>query len=109
MKQGDVVWCSLPEPDGRRPVVILTRTPALQFLSGVTVAPLTTSLRSARSFVSLSLSDGLSADSAVNCDRLMTVPATSLGEQITSLGKERLREVRAAIEFALGLPRLGED
>jgi mRNA interferase MazF len=109
VKQGDVVWCALPEPDGRRPVLILTRTPALQFLNDVTVAPLTTSLRNARSFVHVSTVDGVPADSAINCDRLLTVSRNRLGEHITGLGAAKLREVRGAIEFALGLRTMGGD
>ena len=109
MNQGDIVWCSLPEPDGRRPVLILTRTPALRFLSGIVVAPLTTSIRSARSFVSVSTEDGVPADSAVNCDRLLTVSVERVGEHIATLGAPKLREVRAALEFALDLATLGED
>ena len=108
MRQGDVVWCSLPEPDGRRPVLILTRTPALRFLSGVVVAPLTTTVRPAKSFVPVSTVDGLPADSAINCDRLLTVSAERIGEHITTLQASKLKEVQAAIEFALALAALGE-
>ncbi len=42
MNQGDVYWYTFRAPDKRRPVLILTRNSAIPFLTGITVAPLTT-------------------------------------------------------------------
>ncbi|AZI42643.1 hypothetical protein EHF33_07680 [Deinococcus psychrotolerans] len=42
-RRGDICWCDLDE---RRPVVILTRDALIAHLSNVTVAPLTTRVRS---------------------------------------------------------------
>jgi len=36
MKRGDVCWYTFRAPDKRRPVLILTRTSALGFLTGIT-------------------------------------------------------------------------
>lgn len=41
MTQGDVYWYTFKEPDKRRPVLILTRSSAIQFLTSPTVAPIT--------------------------------------------------------------------
>lgn len=110
MRQGDIVWASLPGPDGRRPVVVVTRNSALEFLTSVTVGPLTTTIRRSRSFIPLTPGeDGVFADCAINCDRLLTVPADQLGERIASLSSERRKSLRDAIQFALGFDALTQD
>ena len=103
MKRGEVWWCDFPSPDGRRPALILTRSSAIGFLNSVTVAPITTTIRTSPTFVTLSISDGLFADCAVNCDRLLTIPKSLLTEPIVELGPEKIAAVRSAVEFALGL------
>ena len=45
IQRGDVRWYRFARPDKQRPVVILTRTAALEFLAEVTVAPVTSTIR----------------------------------------------------------------
>ncbi|MDT5261125.1 MAG: mRNA interferase MazF [Acidobacteriota bacterium] len=107
MNQGDVYWHTFRAPDKRRPVVILTRNSAIPLLTGITVAPLTTTIRGIPSEVLLTAAeDGVSTDCAVNTDNLQTVQKASLGTYLTHLSLEKMREVRAAIEFALGFDAL---
>jgi mRNA interferase MazF len=107
MNQGDVYWHTFRMPDKRRPVLILTRNSAIPFLSGITIAPITTTIRGIPSEVVLtSAEDGVPADCAVNADNLQTVQKAGLGAYITHLSLERMREVRAAVEFALGFDAL---
>jgi mRNA interferase MazF len=107
MNQGDVYWHTFRTPDKRRPVLILTRNSAIPFLNGVTVAPITSTIRGIPSEVVLTpADDGVPADCAVNVDNLQTVQKTGLGAYITHLSLERMREVRAAVEFALGFDAL---
>ncbi len=107
MKQGDVYWYTFRAPDKRRPVLILTRDSAISFLTGITVAPLTTRIRDIPTEVVLTPEeDGVLTDCAVNVDNLQTVPKVNLDEYLTSLSFERMREVRTAIEFALGFDAL---
>jgi mRNA interferase MazF len=107
MIQGDVYWHTFRAPDKRRPVLILTRNSAVPFLTGITVAPLTSTIRGIRSEVLLTPDeDGVSADCVVNVDNLLTIQKANLGGYITHLSLERMREVRAAIEFALGFDAL---
>ena len=54
MNQGDVYWYTFRAPDKRRPVLILTRNSAIPFLTGVTVAPITTTVRGIPSEIFLS-------------------------------------------------------
>ncbi len=107
MKQGDVYWYTFRAPDKRRPVLILTRSSAIPFLTGITVAPITTTIRSIPSEVLLTPdADGVFANCVVNTDNIQTVQKANLSEAITQLSQERMREVRAAIEFSLGFDSL---
>ena len=107
MKQGDIYWYSFHSPDKRRPVLILTRTSAISYLTGVTVAQITTTIRQVPSEVLLTPeADGLFEECVVNAHNLHTIQKARLGAFITSLSPERMREVRAAIEFALGFHAL---
>ena len=91
MNQGDVYWHTFRAPDKRRPVLVLTRNSAIHFLTGITVAPLTTTIRGIPSEVLLTpAEDGVSADCAVNTDNLQTIQKA----YITHLSLERMREVR---------------
>jgi len=107
MNQGDVYWYTFRAPDKRRPVLILTRNSAIPFLTGVTIAPLTTTIRGIPSEVLLTpAEDGVPADCAVNVDNIQTIQKTGLGTYLTHLSLERMREVRVAVEFALGFDAL---
>jgi len=107
VNQGAVYWYTFRVPDKRRPVLILTRSSALSFLSGITVAPLTTTFRDIPSEVILTPEDdGVFEACAVNTDNLQTVQKANLGEFIVQLSQERMRQVRAAIEFSLGFDAL---
>ena len=107
MKQGEVYWYSFRAPDKRRPVLILTHTPAISYLNSVTVAQLTTTVRGVPSEVLLTPGlDGVFEECVVNAYSLQTVPKSRMGELVTQLSPERIREVRAAIEFALGFHAL---
>ncbi len=68
---------------------------------------MTTTIRGIPSEVNLTpVDDGMFADCAVNADNIQTVQKVNLGVFITHLSSERMREVRAAIEFALGFDAL---
>ena len=102
MNQGDVYWYVFQPPDKRRPVVILTRDSAIPYLTALTIAPITTTIRSIPSEVILTEDDGLLTDCAANCDNLQTVPKTKLGSFIAHLTPLKVHELRDAVMFALG-------
>ena len=103
MKRGEVRWYKFKHPDKKRPVVILTRNSILEYLGEVTIAPVTSTIRDIPSEVLLSRLDGMHNDCAINCDHMQTVSKSNVGSMITSLSKEKLSEVRDAINFALNL------
>lgn len=107
MKQCDVYWYTFRAPDKRRPVLILTRSSAIPFLTGITVAPITTTIRNIPSEILLTPEDdGVFEKCVVNTDNIQTVQNVNLGAFITRLSQEKMREVRTAIEFSLGFDAL---
>jgi mRNA interferase MazF len=102
MQRGEIRWYRFARPDKRRPVLVLTRNSALEFLGEVTVAPVTTTIRDIPSEVVLTAADGMPRDCAVNLDHVQTVARARLGALVTALGPGRMSEVRSALLFALG-------
>jgi mRNA interferase MazF len=45
MNRGEVRWYKFNKPDKKRPVVILTRNSAIEYLGEVTIAPITSIIR----------------------------------------------------------------
>lgn len=102
MRRGEVRWYRFARPDKKRPVLILTRTSALEVLDSVTVAPITSTIRDIPTEVVLEPEDGVPQDCAVNLDHVQTVPRARVGSLITTLTADRMAEVGAALGFALG-------
>ena len=103
MKRGEVRWYKFEAPDKNRPVLVLTRNSIIPHLGEITVAPVTSVVRDIPSEVLLGKADGMPRECAVNCDHLQTVSKAKIGGVITSLSPVRMREVRAALAFALAL------
>ena len=103
MHRGEVRWYKFSHPDKRRPVLILTRHSALDFLGEVTIAPVTTTVRDIPSEVPLGEADGMPRACAVNLDHIQTVSKGKIGAHITTLSTDRMAQVRQALRFALAL------
>jgi mRNA-degrading endonuclease toxin of MazEF toxin-antitoxin module len=104
VKQGDVYWANIPEPYGRRPVVILTRTSALGKLRNVTIVMVTTVNRGLETEVALSFDAGLKKDSMVNLDNILTVPQSAIDEYIGFVSAGQLDEIFGAIHLVFDMP-----
>lgn len=102
MRRGEVRWYKFSKPDKRRPVVILTRDSALQFLGEVTIAPITSTIRDIPSEVLLTEDDGMPKDCAVNLDHIQTVSKGKIETLIMTLSPKKMAELRSALLFALG-------
>jgi len=103
MKHGEIRWYKFSKPDKKRPVLILTRDSVLEYLGEVTVAPITTIVRNIPSEVSLSKTDGMPRDCAVNCDHLQTVSKGKIGSLIMSLPPGKMVDVGRAVRFAIDI------
>lgn len=103
MERGEVWWARLPLPAGRRPVLLLSRNRAYQVRRSVTVAPITRTIRGIPVEVLVDESDGMPTRCAVNLDDILTVPIAILEDRVTTLKREKILQVNAAIAFALDL------
>jgi mRNA interferase MazF len=103
MMRGEVWWAELDQPAGRRPVLLISRNEAYIVRSIVIVVPVTTRIRKIPTEVPLGTVDGMSRDCVVNLDTITTIPNDCLSSRITSLSPQRIKEVEAAIHFAMGM------
>ena len=103
MKRGEVRWYTFQAPDKRRPVLILTRDPAIEFLAGHrrrarSPRPCARSRASCTS----TRTTGCANRARSTSTTCLTVPKSQIDELICTLSFERLLEVERAIGFALG-------
>ncbi len=102
IERGEIRLHRFPAPDKERPVLVLTRSSALAYLSRVTVAPITSTIRGVPSEVALGPEDGMKQPCAVNLHNVMTVSQANLGRRVAELSPPRMRQVCSALAFALG-------
>jgi mRNA interferase MazF len=100
--RGDVRLYQFALPDKRRPVIVLTRDSATAYLSTVTVAPITSTIRGVPSEVVLNEEDGVKAPCAVNLHNAVTISQDRLGRRVGHLSSLRMSEICAALRFSLG-------
>ena len=100
--RGDVRLYNFAPPDKKRPVVVLTRDSAIGYLSTVTVAPVTSTIRGVPSEVVLNEEDGMKAPCAVNLHNPVTISQDRLGKRVAQLNSLRMVEICAALRFSLG-------
>jgi mRNA interferase MazF len=82
--------------------VVLTRDSAISYLSTVSVAPITSTIRGVPSEVVLGEEDGMKAACAVNLHSTITVYQDRLGKRVTRLHGLRMKEICVALRFSLG-------
>jgi mRNA interferase MazF len=106
MKQFEIWWANLPQPAGRRPVLLLSRDDAYQYLSKFIVADITTTIRSIPVEVKLGRREGLPAACVANLDNIRTVARQWLDSRTGVLPPSRHPEVKRALGYALGWDEL---
>ena len=72
--RNEIYWADLGGAAGRRPVCILTRTPAVAALNSVTIASITRTMRGIASEVQVGPDEGLPEPCVINCDTIASVP-----------------------------------
>ena len=102
LTRGAVHLCRFEKPDKQRPVLILTRDSAVDHLSTVTVAPITSTIRVVPSEVALNVEDGMKGPCVVNLHNAVTISQDRLGKRVATLSNLRMKQVCAALRFSLG-------
>lgn len=89
--------------DKARPVLVLTRELVISERTQITVAPVTSTARGLSVEIPVGQANGLGDDSVVNCDNIVTIPKTTLGELIGYLLPAQEAALTAAIRAAFDL------
>ena len=101
--RGDIRLYQFAPPDKKRPAVVLTRNSAIAYLSTVTVAPITSTIRGVPSEVVLSEEDGMKTPCAVNLHNAVIVSQHRLGKRVAQLNSLLMNEICAALRLFSGL------
>jgi mRNA interferase MazF len=105
-RQFEIWWVSLPDPVGRRPILLIGRTAAFTYLGRVLVAEVTTTIRGIPQEVTLGAREGLARPCVANLDALRTVPRASVIERAGILHRRRHIDVKRALGHVLQWPEL---
>jgi mRNA interferase MazF len=81
---------------------VLTRDSAIPYLTSVTVAPITSTIRGVPSEVLLGEEDGMKTACVANLHNAVTVRQAFIGRRVTRLNPARMAEICAALQFSLG-------
>ena len=102
LNRGEIWLLTLPRPDKRRPVLVLSRPSLIGLLHTVTVAAVTSTMRGSPTEVDVGTQDGLKGPSCVNLCNVFTVQQRDLGTFVGTLSAEKMRRVCRALEIATG-------
>ena len=106
MRQYELWWAQMPDPIGRRPVLLLSRNPAYEYLTRVIVVEITPTIRSIPVEVTLGPAEGLRHRSVANFDNVHVVAKQRLISRIGALEPRRVDEAKRALGFSLDWPEL---
>ena len=102
LNRGEIWLLTLPKPDKRRPVLVLSRPSLIGLLHTVTVAAVTSTLRGSPTEVAVGAEDGLKATSCINLCNVYTVRQSDLRTFISSLSAAKMQSVCDALAIACG-------
>lgn len=102
MKQYEIWWARLPQPIGTRPVLLLSRDSAYEYLNRVIAVEVTSRIRGIPQEVPIGPREGLPQRSVANLDNLRAIPKAALEEKVGRLSAQRIGEVKRSLGHALG-------
>ena len=102
LNRGEIWLLSLPRPDKRRPVLVLSRPSLIGLLNTVTVAAVTSTLRGSPTEVAIGTDEGLKTASCVNLCNVFTVQQSGLNTFVGTLSPAKMRDVCDALLVAAG-------
>ena len=86
-RQGEIWWAETEEK--RRPVLVVTRSEAVEVLTGIVVAPVTRTVREIPTEIGLGQAEGLAVDCVASFDNLQRIRRSALVERVGELGSRR--------------------
>jgi mRNA interferase MazF len=106
LRQYEIWWAELPQPLGRRPVLLLSREDAYSYLNKFLAVEITTTIRGIPVEVSLGKAEGVSHRCVANLDNVRTISRSVLTRRIGALSRTRVIDVKRALGYALGWDEL---
>jgi mRNA interferase MazF len=106
VKQFEIWWANLPAPAGRRPVLLLSRNDAYQYLNKFLVAEITTTIREIPVEVRIGRREGLPSPCVANLDNIRTVARLWFDSRAGALPTSRHSDAKRALGYALGWDEL---
>ena len=98
--QGDLWLMETPNAKSR-PVLVVSRSEAIPVLNNIVVAPVTSTVRSIATCVSVGADQGIDRESVASFDNLATVPKSVLTRRLGTLGPTGRSQICTALA-ALG-------
>jgi mRNA interferase MazF len=92
-RQGEIWWAETEHE--RRPVLVVTRSEAVEVLTGIVVAPVSRTVRAIPTEILFGRDDGLGVECAASFDNLQRIRRSALTERAGSLGARREEICRA--------------
>ncbi len=83
-RQGEIWWAETEET--RRPVLVVTRSEAVEVLTGIVVAPITRTVRRIATEIALGSDEGLAVECVASFDNLQRIRRSTLTERAGELG-----------------------
>jgi mRNA-degrading endonuclease toxin of MazEF toxin-antitoxin module len=106
VKQYETWWAQLPELVGTRPVLLLSRDSAYEYLNRVLAVEVTSRIRGIPQELALGAREGLPQRCVANLDNLRALPKSLLRERAGRLAPRRVEELKRALGYALGWTEL---
>jgi len=106
VKQFEIWWAQLPAPAGKRPILLLSRNDAYEYLSKFVAAEITTTIRGIPVEVRLGKREGLRQNCVANLDNVRTIARSALEARAGVLAVARHKEVKRALGYALAWEEL---
>ena|SRR3989442_11551720 len=100
--RGEVWLHTFAPPDKRRPVLVISRQSAIDNISTVMVAPITSSVRGLPSEVLLGVEHGMKGTCAVDLDHVQSVRQVDLKRCVAALAGDVMAQVCRALAVAAG-------
>ncbi|HTU78892.1 MAG TPA: type II toxin-antitoxin system PemK/MazF family toxin [Solirubrobacteraceae bacterium] len=83
-RQGEIWWAQTE--DTRRPILVVTRSEAVEVLTGIVVAPITRTVRRIATEIALGPDEGLAVECVASFDNLQRIRRSTLTERAGELG-----------------------
>lgn len=93
-RQGEIWWAETERE--RRPVLVVTRSEAVDVLTAIVVAPITRTVRDIPTEIRLGEDEGLTVECAASFDNLQRIRRAALAARVGDLGPRR-EEICAAL------------